>query len=517
MAIWARSVLAVGVALLAAACGTAAPGGAGHAKAGPRQAAAAAVTVTPDTGLIGGQPLRVRLTGFPPDSFVGLYECAAPGTCSATAWGAGTGSTGSASATFIAQPSVLSGSGAAPVPCGRRCVLDAVAVKEPAGVPAGPAPAATARLAFAAGSPAAAIDLAYSSLLSVSWVSATQGWALAAQPCSTGTCARLARTTDAGQHWQLLPDPPATIQDGTADCQVQSCVSQVSFASPAVGYLYGPALLVTTDGGLTWHARPGLQTETLTADGGRAYRITYTSDGCPGPCQPSLQEAPAGTGSWRTLIGQLAEPGRSDSAQIAVSGPDVVVAMYGSLSGPVPAQAVLYRSADGGDTWQRAADPCDGLGPGAPGALGGLGARGQEEDLIGLAAAPGGFFAGLCVTRATMSAFVITSAGAGAWKAAAAPPPGQNLGVIAAAGPAVIAVASAAQGGDGSYTARLVVTTDTGRHWVTAATDTQDLAAGGVPAWAGFETALDGQWLADPHSVWTTTDGGLHWTRTAFR
>ena len=510
MAIRTRSVLAAGLALLAAACGTATSGPAAHAKATPPQAAAPEMTVKPDAALTGGQPLRVRMTGFPPDSTLELYECVALGACDgAAASYVGTGSAGSASATFMAQPSLLIGSSTALTRCDRECFLVAAVIKGPGGASPSPAPAATARLAFSTASAAPATDLAYSSVLSTSWVSASEGWGLAAQPCDKGTCTRLARTTDGGQHWQLLPDPPARIQDGTTDCSAQVCVSRVSFASPAIGYLYGPALLMTTDGGLTWHAQPGPQTETLTIAGGHVYRVTYTSGGCPGPCQPSLLEAPAGSSSWRTLIGRLAEPGRSDSAQIIVSGPDVLIAMYGSLAGPIPAQAVVYRSAGGGGTWRQVADPCSGLGPQGPN---------QEEDLIGLAAAPGGFFAGLCAPHNITSTFVITSADAGAtWRPTAAPPQGRWLGFVAAASPATIAVASGAMGGNGTDTAQLLVTTDGGQRWVTAATDTQDLTAGSAPAWLGFETPLAGQWLGDPHGVWTTTDGGLHWTRTAFR
>jgi photosystem II stability/assembly factor-like uncharacterized protein len=46
----------------------------------------------------------------------------------------------------------------------------------------------------------------------------------------------------------------------------------------------------------------------------------------------------------------------------------------------------------------------------------------------------------------------------------------------------------------------------------------QDLDGGGnVPAWIGFESPSAGQWLGDAHGIWHTADGGLHWTRTAFR
>ena len=50
-----------------------------------------------------------------------------------------------------------------------------------------PAPVRHAEeLSEAATSPAQ--ELAHSSLLSTSWISATEGWVLAAQPCSADTC-----------------------------------------------------------------------------------------------------------------------------------------------------------------------------------------------------------------------------------------------------------------------------------------------------------------------------------------
>jgi photosystem II stability/assembly factor-like uncharacterized protein len=517
-----RWILAVGSALLTAACGSATSvplGGpltarppsqaASPAATPPSRAAVPVVAVTPDTALTGGQPLKVRLTGFPPHDGIELYECVAARDCDqGPASYAAIGDAGDATVAFDAQPSVLVGSDTTPTRCNRQCILVAVAVKEARGVPPKPATTATAPLAFALS--AGAADLADSSLLSTSWISATDGWALAAQPCTAGTCTRLAQTTDGGQHWQALPDPPAAIQEGTTDCTVNACVNEVSFANSTIGYLYGPALLMTTDGGLTWRVQPGPRTGTLTIAGGQVYRGAFTGDGCPGPCQPSLQEAPAGSADWRTIIGQITEPDRGNFGQIAVSGPDVLLDMIGSIAGPMPANAIVYRSTEAGATWARQADPCIGLGTGG---------TAQEDDLIGLAAAPGGFFAGLCYQRESMGTFVITSADAGAtWRATAAAPPGQLLGLVTAVSQGTIAVATPATGGNGPWTSRLLVTTDGGRHWDVAATDVQDPGNGGsLPAWIGFETPLAGQWLGDVHGIWNTADGGLHWTRTAFR
>lgn len=71
-------------------------------------------------------------------------------------------------------------------------------------------------------------------------------------------------------------------------------------------------------------------------------------------------------------------------------------------------------------------------------------------------------------------------------------------------------------GGSGSYTARLLVSTDGGGHWPTAGTDPQQLTQTGGPAWLGFENPQVGRWIGDPHGIWNTSDGGRHWTDLPF-
>lgn len=132
--------------------------------------------------------------------------------------------------------------------------------------------------------------------------------------------------------------------------------SHVQFAGSSTGYLYGPALLMTTDGGRDWQVQPGLQVEALTVVGRTVYRVAYDHAGCPGPCQPALQEAAIGSGVWRTLMNPITTRGESGSAQVVASGPALLLGVYGNLAADrLAAQAALYRSVDGGQSWQREA------------------------------------------------------------------------------------------------------------------------------------------------------------------
>jgi hypothetical protein len=508
----------VGLALLVAGCGasgstlTQNPQRGGPASTGRATASSPTLTVTPNTGLVGGQELQLRLAGFPKQASVMVYECARapsagspPGCGPAAITSLFTAGTGSASGVFTAQSGAGTGPGTR-VPCRQQCVLVAQVIKLGAGPAPNPALMATAPLSF---SGIATPVLADSSLVGLSWVSATDGWALAAQPCIAGTCARLAHTTDGGVRWQALPSPPVQLPDGTVECFDVGCVSGMQFASPTVGYLYGPALLMTTDGGRTWRAQPGPQVETLTIVGRQVYRVAYDHGGCPGPCLPTLQRAAIGSSAWRPVIGPLAYPDRSDAAQIVASGSTLLLAMFGDQAAPASAQAFVYRSADGGATWQRITDPCSGRG------AGGLN---EEEDLTDLASAPGGFFAGLCSPRSGSGTFVVTSSDGGqSWQTGGAlPSSGQPLALLAAASRTTLAVSTGATGGGGAFTARLLVTTDAGRRWTTAATETQQILQAGVPAWLGFQTSQVGTWISAPRSIWSTKDGGLHWIRAAF-
>ena len=78
--------------------------------------------------------------------------------------------------------------------------------------------------------------LAGSYLVDLTWVSDQRGWALAAAPCATGFCPRLASTRNGGHSWHALPDPPVHIPYGTADCPA-AARPVINLGLPAPGHV----------------------------------------------------------------------------------------------------------------------------------------------------------------------------------------------------------------------------------------------------------------------------------------
>jgi photosystem II stability/assembly factor-like uncharacterized protein len=277
------------------------------------------------------------------------------------------------------------------------------------------------------------------------------------------------------------------------------------------GYLYGPALLATTDGGQTWRPENSLPVEALEPTQGHVYRIVYDHGGCPGPCDRTVEVAPAGSATWRTVLSIpfMDVASRQDSAQLVTQGSqDVYIAIYGDLAaGGGAQQAVLFRSVDAGRTWRRLGDPCGGSGT-------------AVNDATSLAASAGGFAVALCVPRSGNSrVFVVTTSNSGAtWGpphlAPGALPPAS---LIAAASPTHFALATAPTTGSGPLTYTLYVSADGGAHWSLAVSDPEYLdAAAPGSAFLGFEDSLVGRWVGFEGAIWTTENAGALWTRRPF-
>ena len=123
--------------------------------------------------------------------------------------------------------------------------------------------------------PGPAAGLAGFRVSSVTFVGTTDGWMIG-QAGGTGTCAdpvasctSIAETTDYGQTWHKVPAPSAGAPNGPHG------VSQIRFRNSSNGWVFGPELWATHDGGHTW--RPiqthGMRVIALEARNERAFAV----------------------------------------------------------------------------------------------------------------------------------------------------------------------------------------------------------------------------------------------------
>ncbi len=117
----------------------------------------------------------------------------------------------------------------------------------PAATPT-PVPSATASPSASAGSIPAGFEP-----VSVTFVSADEGFVLGSVACPSGRCATIAHTTDAGRSWSEIGAPATTIAPDNADgAPAASGVDALRFADSQDGWAFGPDLWATHDGGATW-------------------------------------------------------------------------------------------------------------------------------------------------------------------------------------------------------------------------------------------------------------------------
>ena len=88
---------------------------------------------------------------------------------------------------------------------------------------------------------------------SASFVLAQTGFVLGTRGCSQLPCkARLEKTVNGGNIWTSMPAPAVSLVP-TYTRSPASAVSSVQFENASDGWLFGPALWATTDGGKQWH------------------------------------------------------------------------------------------------------------------------------------------------------------------------------------------------------------------------------------------------------------------------
>jgi photosystem II stability/assembly factor-like uncharacterized protein len=349
-----------------------------------------------------------------------------------------------------------------------------VARDDQARVRVGNAPQATTTTASSGSSPLA------SGIESWTWVNDDHGWALLRRPCGANVCSLLRETTNGGRTWSTRPVPGAN-------------VSGVRFATPEIGWLFGPALFETRDGGHTWTRQNSDRVIDVEAAHGVAMRMTTADRDCGAGCAQYLDRLNAGARGWQRL------PGRPiyQFPLLLLQGPDTYVASIPNFAGA--GEADLRVSRDAGATWKEIGDPCT------------SGERGYRT--ASASAAPGGVIVVLCLSVDEQRGTIRVSTDRGETFGPRHEVPDVPLNAlfspVAAGSAQTIAVAYTDQREYG-----VVITDDGGATWHTTLQPSEPpTRASAYPPTLGWQDAKTARVSFNTDAIWTTRDSGRSWTR----
>lgn len=318
--------------------------------------------------------------------------------------------------------------------------------------------------------------------VSVTWISLEDGWVLGDAPCRQAPCTSLLRTRDGGVTWQGVPAPKVALSS-SGTFGTTGGVSEVRFADAEDGWIFGPDLWATHDGGVTWKPVTDLggTVRSLEAADREVYAEVTSASGT------HLLASPTGGDTW----GLLGPEDLDGTTLLALRG----TTGYAFS----PDDAVLAFTARG---LQQRGVPCG---------------DGQDTSPSGLSAGTGTTVAALCgsdpAAGSATKTLMVSNDGGRTWtEAGTTPLPGQPAGV-AAISPGTYVVA--AVGGS----SLLYRSTDGGHAWTTV------LSSGGGPSLTdlGFTTTTRGTVILGassalargaevPSQLLVTSNAGSSWT-----
>lgn len=336
------------------------------------------------------------------------------------------------------------------------------------------------------------------------WISPQMGWVLGEGQPGCPSCVVVRYTGDGGSTWSAVSVPvgrPRNLAPGSYGCLVHGCVSQIVFANPEDGYLFGPDLYTTSDGGRTWHRQAGRPTVALVRVApGVVWRLTYTNLGCPGPCGLSLLQQIVASATWTTVRAPFDGGGTGIVPQlVSTDSARVLIAFYRNIAGGMTSHAAFYITTNLGRSWSIRADPCGGTGR-------------TENDALDASAAGPNLVVVECMAKAVPNTgFILVSRDGGKSFGPRRPIPQSALMVAAVCAKTIVLASGGFGGGPNTY----IVDTSTngGLSWPTVVRDQETLTRSAPgESYLGFVTSTVGHWIGFGNKLWTTTDAGLHWT-----
>lgn len=382
-------------------------------------------------------------------------------------------------------------------------------VKTPA-----PIPTATASVTPIPTTPVASIigpeTLAGFEPSSASFISPQTGFVFGVAQCGPESCPAIAKTKDGGKSWSLVQAPVSIVREGNlrnyADYGMR-------FVDELNGYVYGPNLYGTHDGGVSWQqiTLEGLPTPSsvlsLETNGSKTYLIAGTPNVDPSPNYLYISNTPIGDFVQSKYGFSPVTPTRiSANAYGAV----IVANNYGDMAVPADSNRYLYYQALGTNVWTHLKAKCPADFPGTPAAALASPVSGSSvpQHILGC----GGGVAAGSQTKTVLKSTDLTTF----TKTKKDPPFGGDLEAIASPDGQTIAV------GASSGATFIYLSSDGGSSWRTAFSDatsggslihdlvfisaTRGFAVEGYATTAGTKTS----------TFLMTNDRGLSWHEVTF-
>lgn len=317
------------------------------------------------------------------------------------------------------------------------------------------------------------------------------------------------RTSDGGASWVGLPAPKDVL--ATSEQPGAVGVTEVRFADPADGWVFGPDLWATHNGGATWNRLnlgAGSETVALAASDGFVYAIvTHPCSSSAGACPASLYSSAASSNSFAPVSAVSLPNGANGETALALHGHTGYIVVPPGPTGNIGGGS-LWRTLDG-VRWTLTTSPCGSkLSPDTISPL---------TDNLAILLCAGQGAAG----SSQKAIYRSTDAGA-TWSAATAPKFSEgDGGDVSASSPSVLSVATF------SAASEIYRSTDGGVSFTTSL----QIADGGI-GWGdfGFKTPTQGIAIHAPAArtqqggyqspypatLFITRDSGATWKPTTF-
>ena len=348
---------------------------------------------------------------------------------------------------------------------------------------------------------------------SATFVSADQGWVLGTAPCATAPCTSVVRTSDDGSTWSGIPAPTDGLENPQSASTTPGGVSEIRFADNLNGWVFGPDLWSTHDGGEMWsHITSGAgaaRVVDLESSGGFVYVVTEQCSDQASTCPGQLWRSANTTDAFQSVATFNLAPDDGYTGPILAvhdaTGYVVTAANTGAIGTPA-----LWVTANGA-TWSPEPSPC-------PSQLGEISVA--PVDTIRAAMLCSGQGAAGSSTKALLA----TSDGGHSWvPEGSAPPSGGDGGTLSAANVSTLAIATSSAvtqiyrsvNGGATWTTPLSLD-DGGEGWGDFGfTDSTHGFAVHAPI-GRYQTVSAGATSADTGTFYITSDAGATWSAVAF-